>query len=107
MESFYLISQNVHLYCSPGAGGPRARRFSPGRVENLNFCTPSGPALGTGALCQGVKRPGSQADNPPPTGIEAKNTRTLTSSWRSAYKMGQMLKHGLAGGSFIVLVAVN
>jgi hypothetical protein len=59
--------------------------------KNLNFSIPSRPILGPtkppiqcvqGALYQGVKLPGREAQHSPPTSVEV--TKTPTVSWRSS-----------------------
>jgi hypothetical protein len=66
-----------------------SRSSSRGRVKNFLFSTSSRPALGTtqpliqwvpGVLSPGLKRPGREADNSPPTNAEVKKMWIYTST---------------------------
>jgi hypothetical protein len=70
------------------AGRPRGRSSSPGKGKTCLFSTSSRPVLGPtqppiqwvpGALSQGVKRPGREADHSP-TSAEVKKTWVYTST---------------------------
>jgi hypothetical protein len=78
------------------AGRQRGRSSSPGRVNNFALFIRSSPVLGFSqppiqwlpwALSPGVKRPGREADDSPPTSAEVKNGGSIhplphTPSWR-------------------------
>jgi hypothetical protein len=81
-----------------GAGRPSGRSSSPGTVKNFLFTTSCRLALWPnyypiqwepGPLSPGVKQPGREADNSPPTSVDVKNIWIYTStphtpSWHSA-----------------------
>jgi hypothetical protein len=76
------------------AGRPVDQSSSPGRVKNFHFFVLPTPALGStqppiqfvpGALYLGVKRPGREADQSPPTTAEAKKTWIYTSTATYAF----------------------
>jgi hypothetical protein len=60
-------------------GPPRGRSLSPGRGEILLFSMSSRPVLGS-IHSLGVKRPGRETEDSPPTSSEVKNTWICTSS---------------------------
>jgi hypothetical protein len=70
------------------------RSSNPGGGKNFLFSTSSRPALGPtqppiqwvpGALSPGVKRPGREADHPPPTSAEVKKILIYTSTPHYAF----------------------
>jgi hypothetical protein len=77
-----LISRKRSRYSDwLGAGLPRVRSYSPGKVKNFLFSTSSRSALGStqppiqwvrGALSPGVKWPGREADHSSPSSAEVK-----------------------------------
>jgi hypothetical protein len=82
----YLLQSRcsiVGIATSNGAVRPRGRSSSPCRVNNFYFSLPSRLALEStqppiqlvpGAISQGVKRQGLEANRQPPTSVEVKKT---------------------------------
>jgi hypothetical protein len=81
---------------------PRGRGSSPGRIKNFNFSISSRPAVEPtqhpikrvpGALSQGLKWQGREADHSPPTSAEVKKTRTYTSTSPHVFMVYCLMKH--------------
>jgi hypothetical protein len=90
MESIHLRTGTAQPVERLATGWTAEGRSSnPGGVKNFGFSTASRPALRPtqppiewvpGALHPGVKRPGREADNSPPTSAEVKKTWIYTST---------------------------